>query len=101
MQTLFKNLLINDLKIVLTFHPLPTLPPQGGGTSYKSPLPRRERARVRGIIYVFTIMRLLIYATTAIYCSLFASQHFFIYIFRDPQLISFFSSESEQLFCTN
>jgi len=40
---------INGLKIVLAFHPLPTLPPQGGGTSYNCPLPWRERARVRGI----------------------------------------------------
>ena len=27
-------LVINGLKIVLTFHPLPTLPHQGGGTNY-------------------------------------------------------------------
>jgi UDP-N-acetyl-D-glucosamine dehydrogenase len=28
------EIIINGLKIVLTFHPLPTLPPQWGGTSY-------------------------------------------------------------------
>ncbi len=26
--------IINGLKIVFIFHPLPTLPPQGGGTNY-------------------------------------------------------------------
>jgi hypothetical protein len=59
-------LLINGLKIVLTFHPLPTLPPQGGGTSY-NPLSLGGRARVRGDHLCLTIVRLLINSTDLLY----------------------------------
>jgi hypothetical protein len=50
---------INGLKIAYILHPLPTLPPQEGGPII-SPLPWRERARVRGIIHFYIIMRVLI-----------------------------------------
>jgi hypothetical protein len=41
-----------QIKMALTFHPLPTFPLKGRN-HVQFPLPRRERARVREIIYFF------------------------------------------------
>jgi len=47
--------------IVFIFHPLPTLPPQGGGTNYNPLSPGglrlvEERVRVRGIIMYLLLL---------------------------------------------
>jgi len=57
-QVLAMKIINKGLKIVFIFHPPQPLPSREGHIYYS--LPWREKARVRGIMYVFTIMRLIL-----------------------------------------